>query len=72
MLCGGGVDYGFYLVAALYMLLIDMPIVIWLFTGLLIEQHYAIVTLALWLVVVHSLSPVRYWVGSMVQAYKKK
>lgn len=70
MLSGGKVSHGLYL--ALSMLLIDMPILIWLFTGLLMAQHYAIVTLALWLVVVHSLAPLRYWITSMVQAHKKK
>lgn len=69
MLCGGSANYGFYLVTALYMLLIDIPIIIWLFTGLLIEQHCAIVTLALWLVIVHSLAPVRCWISGIVQAY---
>ncbi|CAH2559958.1 anaerobic C4-dicarboxylate transporter family protein [Cardinium endosymbiont of Oedothorax gibbosus] len=70
IVCDGKANYGDYLVAALYMLLIDIPIVIWLFSALLIEQHCNIVTLALWLVVVHSLAPIRCWISSILQSYK--
>ncbi|WP_419241586.1 anaerobic C4-dicarboxylate transporter family protein [Cardinium endosymbiont of Nabis limbatus] len=72
MVADGSAGYGFYLTAALYMLLIDMPIIIWLFTGLLVAQHCAMITLALWLVVGHSLAPLKNWIGRMVQAHKKK
>lgn len=71
MLCEHNVDCGFYLVAVLYILLIDIPIIIWLFGPLLIACHCTIPTLALWLVVVHSLAPIRSWISSMVQACKK-
>lgn len=70
MVGGGKANYGCYLLTALYMLLIDLPIVIWLFSALLIEQHCGIVPLALSFVIVHSLAPIRWWVTSMVQAYK--
>ncbi|MGI2298839.1 anaerobic C4-dicarboxylate transporter family protein [Candidatus Cardinium hertigii] len=68
----GRVYYGFYLVAVLYMLLIDISIIIWLFSGLLIEGDSPIVIHALWLVAVHSLAPIRFWISHRIKSYKNK
>ncbi|WP_243017956.1 MULTISPECIES: anaerobic C4-dicarboxylate transporter family protein [Candidatus Cardinium] len=64
-------SYLFYLVAGLCMLLIDLPILIWLFSPLLIAHHCTIVMLAVWLVFIHSLAPIRYCIIQIVQAHKK-
>lgn len=68
----GRVQYGFYLAAVLYMLLIDISIIIWLFSGLLIKQNDPIAILAVWLVAVHSLAPIRFWISHMIKGYKNK
>ncbi|CCM10422.1 membrane protein of unknown function [Cardinium endosymbiont cEper1 of Encarsia pergandiella] len=68
----GRIHYGFYLVAALYMLLMDISIIIWLFSALLIERDGSILILALWLVIVHSLAPIRSWMSHMIKGYKNK
>ncbi|MGI2262018.1 anaerobic C4-dicarboxylate transporter family protein [Candidatus Cardinium hertigii] len=68
----GRIHYGFYLVAALYMLLMDISIIIWLFSALLIKRDGSILILALWLVIVHSLAPIRSWMSHMIKGYKNK
>ena len=68
----GKMHYGFYLIAALYMVLMDISIIIWLFSALLIEADGRIVTLALWLVAVHSLAPIRFWISHVIKGYKHK
>ncbi|MDN5246785.1 MAG: anaerobic C4-dicarboxylate transporter family protein [Candidatus Cardinium sp.] len=65
-----GAEYGFYCIAALYMLLIDISIFIWLFTGLLVAQNCTHLTLALWLVGIHSLAPIRCWLSKIAQVKK--
>ncbi|MGI2299779.1 anaerobic C4-dicarboxylate transporter family protein [Candidatus Cardinium hertigii] len=66
------IHYGFYLAAVLYMLLIDVSIIIWLFSTPLIERDDPIAILALWLVAVHSLAPIRFWMSHMIKGYKNK
>ncbi|AXI24282.1 Anaerobic C4-dicarboxylate transporter [Cardinium endosymbiont of Sogatella furcifera] len=65
-----GAEYGFYCIAALYMLLIDISIFIWLFTGLLVAQNCTHLTLALWLIGIHSLAPIRCWLSRIAQTKK--
>ncbi len=71
ILCDGKVNYGFYLLVVLYMLLIDMPIIIWLFSTLLIEGHCTILGLSIWLIIAHNLGPIRFCIKCMIQSYKK-
>ncbi|MCT4696779.1 MAG: anaerobic C4-dicarboxylate transporter family protein [Candidatus Cardinium sp.] len=70
LLSGGNGYYGFYFMAPLYLLLIDMSMVIWLFMGLLLAPDCTTLTLALWLVGIHSLAPIRCWLSKIAQVKK--
>jgi anaerobic C4-dicarboxylate transporter len=54
--------YLFYLILMVYLSLVDISMVIWLFIPLLIEAHFSNLGIALLLVGVHSLAPIRFWV----------
>lgn len=63
--------YGFYILAALSMLCIELPILMWIFMPLCIVANYNIVKLSAWVVLIHSLAPVSYWIKEVVQGYRE-